>query len=433
MLVTSTDYRNPYRPWPVALFNRAGRLARKAGLGRPLNVDRMVASAQRKTGLSDFGDDWFLEPLHVLVDSINSEARLTTLGNMLQNARFISALSTRLRVQELLGKNPEIRDIELGKIILIAGLQRTGTTALHRLIGADPRIRALYSWEMLNPLPLPNEEAGNPVHRKKRGKMAEKTIRYLAPEFFAIHPIEYDAPEEDIFLLDLSFASQIPEATMHVPTYAKWLEKQDQTRSYEYMRTMLQVLHWLEPCDAWVLKTPQHTEWLDVVLKVFPGILIAQTHRDPKKSIASFCSMVAHGRGILSDHVDPDEIADHWIEKSLRSMRRSIEVRKSVKSSQFIDISYYDLIREPAVELHRIYGRAGIEFDEKAERWWADKASENRKDWYGKHIYKLNSFSIDAAKLDRCCDFYRSEYGIPHETSVFSSEFAESETLRGPR
>lgn len=426
MLETSTDYRNPYRPWPIALFNGVGRMARNAGLGRGLSVDRMIASAKRKTRLSDFGDDWFLEPLHILVKSINEEANLTTLGNMLQNVRIVSALSTRLQAQELLRKNPEISEIDLGKIIMIAGLQRTGTTALHRLIGADPRIRALRSWEMLNPLPLPGEKPGNPVRRKKQAKLAEKTIRFLAPEFFAIHPVEHDAPEEDIFLLDLSFMSQAPEATMHVPTYAQWLEKQDQTESYEYMRTMLKILHWLQPSDAWVLKTPHHMEWIDVILNVFPGILIVQTHRDPKTSIASFCSMVAHGRGILSDVVDPEEIAEHWIRKSCRLMQRSIEVRQSSESSQFIDISYYDLIRDPLVELRRIYDRADIGFDEKAERLASRTVDTNRKDRYGKHVYKPNSFSIDSDHLDGCCEFYRSKYRIPDEKEVFSNDFTVS-------
>ncbi len=42
-----------------------------------------------------------------------------------------------LRVEQLLRERPEIGDVDLGKIIVIAGLQRTGTTTLHRVIGAD--------------------------------------------------------------------------------------------------------------------------------------------------------------------------------------------------------------------------------------------------------------------------------------------------------
>ena len=42
-------------------------------------------------------------------------------------------------------------------------------------------------------------------------------------------------------------------------------------------------------------------EYLDVLLTVFPEATVVQTHRDPQKSVVSFCSMVAHGRGIFSD------------------------------------------------------------------------------------------------------------------------------------
>ncbi|MCY3773871.1 MAG: sulfotransferase, partial [Gemmatimonadetes bacterium] len=108
---------------------------------------------------------------------------------------------TRLRAEQLFNENPDILEIDIGKIILIAGLQRTGTTALHRLLCSNPEFRFLYSWEMLNPLPEPNEKQDNPRSRIKKAKFAGRAMRYMAPEFFAVHPIEHDAPEEDIFLL----------------------------------------------------------------------------------------------------------------------------------------------------------------------------------------------------------------------------------------
>ena len=237
----------------------------------------------------------------------------------------------------------------------------------------------------------------------------------MAPEFFAIHPIEYDAPEEDIFLLDLSFMSQAPEAIMHVPAYAHWLEKQDHSKSYEYMHTMLKLLHWQRPGHLWVLKTPHHMEHIDTILKVFRNVFVVQTHRDPKKSIASFCSMVAHGRGILSDYIDPEEIAEHWVRKSCLLMRRSIEVRKSSKKSKFIDVSYYDLIKDPIRELRKIYEAAEIEFGVSVEKYVKKQKKRDVKDRFGRHIYELGSFGFSDSSLDRCCEFYRREYQIPYE------------------
>ncbi len=377
----------------------------------------MIAAARRKTGLADFGDEWFVEPLEVLVQSINEEARLTPLGARIQRSRIVSALSTRLRVARLLREHPEIRDIELGKVVVIAGLQRTATTTLHRLIAADPRARALRSWEALSPVPLPGEGNGQPRRRIREARLAARAIRYLAPDFLAVHPVEHDAPEEEIFLLDLSFMSQSPEAMMHVPGYSRWLEAQDHTTCYRYMVTMLKILHWKRPGDFWVLKTPHHMEYLDVVLDTVPNVRIVQTHRDPRKSIPSFLSMVAHGRGMLSDHVDPEEIAAHWMRKTRRMMERSMKVRRTTASGEFVDVSYHDLVADPVGELRRLYRAAGVDFTEEAELAARAVAARNVQGRHGRHVYSLADFGLDAETVDGYCEGYRREYGIPVEES----------------
>ena len=417
---TSTDYGKPYRPLPVALVNHVGRLGRKLRRSDPLNVDSMLAAARKRTGLTDFGDEWFLQPLNVLVKSINEEANLTTAGYVVQRARTTSALSTRLRAEQLIGKHPEILDLELGRIILISGLQRTATTKLHRLIAADPGFRALSAWEALNPVPLPGDVPGDPKQRLREAQRAERTLAWLAPEFAAVHPVGHDAPEEDVFLLDLSFMSQSPEAMMHVPTYSAWLEHQDHTKSYEYLFTMLKVLQWQRPGRNWVLKTPNHLEHLDIALRVLPRTSIIQTHRDPKQAIASFCSMVAHGRGILSDRVDPREIAAHWVPKMRRMLERSIETRYSVNADACVDVSYYDLVRNPIDELRRIYRCAAMEFDDECERAATEALSVNIKDRHGTHAYSLGDFGLDADRIDRDFEFYTRVYRIPDERAALA-------------
>src|SRR5690606_7927756 len=125
-------------------------------------------------------------------------------------------------------------------------------------------------WEALEPVAA--IDARNPDGaRVRNARIAEQGLRYMAPEFFAIHPTEALAPEEEVMLLDLSFLSTVPEATLHVPSFARWLEEQDQRPAYEYLRRMLQVLSWQRGgAKRWVLKTPHHLEWLDSLLEVFP-------------------------------------------------------------------------------------------------------------------------------------------------------------------
>ena len=184
----------------------------------------------------------------------------------------------------MLKRHPEIEDIDLGMIVMVTGMQRTGTTLLQRLLASHPGIRGLSVAEALDPVPAADPKGRGQAARRRRAAIAKKAISYLAPQFMAIHPIDYGEPEEDVLLLDLTFMSQSAEAMMHVPRYSRWLEEQDQSRSYEYLRLVLKLLCWQRPTSAWVLKTPQHMEHLDVFLRVFPDATIVQDASRPAKS-----------------------------------------------------------------------------------------------------------------------------------------------------
>ena len=413
---TPTDYTRPYRPWPVAAFNALARRTPRAGPLRRLDADRMLANARKRTRLQDLGDERCLTGLRVLVRAINDEAELTPTGVLLQRQRIEGALANRLRAQQMLKRHPEIHDLELGKVVLIAGLQRTGTTALHRLLASHPDMRALMSWETLNPAPLPGEGERGSDRRLKHARLAERTIAYLAPAFFAVHPIAHDAPEEDILLLDLSFMSQTPEATMHVPSYAKWLEGQDHIPAYRELKTLLRIMHWQQPANHWVLKTPHHLEHLDAVLATFADVTVVQTHRDPQVALASFLSMVAHGRGVFSDRVDAGAIARHWTAKACRMIERAEAVRRQADPDRFVDVLYHDLMRDPQAQLKRIYHQAGILFCAEAQEAAARTMQRNPQHRHGRHIYNAAHFGINGAETADGFAAYRARYRIPSES-----------------
>ena len=413
--MTSTDYANPYRPVPIKVFNRIGNTARRGGQSGRLDVDSLVHSAQRKTGLTDFGTDGHLPALRMLVESINEEARLTATGRQIQKTRLGAALVNRLRIQELLRRHPEIHEIHLGTIVLIAGLQRSGTTLLQRLLNSHPDIRGITGAEVLNPVPAIDHPERGERARARRAVLAERVFSYLAPDFKAIHPTDHDEPEEEVLLIDLTFMSQSGEATMSVPSYSRWLEGQDHTWTYEYLHSVLKVLCWQRPGRTWVLKTPQHMEHLDAFRSVFPDATIVQTHRDPRKTVPSFCSLVAHARGILSDRVDPLEIGEHWLRKTRRMVQRSMRVREGADAGRFVDVSYYDLIRDPNTELRRICGQAGIAFGAEAVRQAARCMEANPQNRFGRHVYRLGDFGLSEQLVDEGFAGYREHYAIPFE------------------
>lgn len=420
---TSTDYEHPHRPIPVAVANRLGVAASRLGWrGADLNEASLIAAARKQTGLHCFGDESFRAPLRILLRSMEQEADLHPVGRAMARYNLIRTLANRLRIQNLLDRYPEIEALPIEDPIVIAGLQRTGTTLIHRLLSLDPAHRFLASWEAVNPAPLRERINGAPDPRIRAARLAEQSVTYLAPDFFAVHPIEHLGPEEDVLLFDYCFLSTVPEATQRVPTYAKWLEGQDQTPAYRFLKQVLQVLSWQRPAGRWVLKSPHHLEHLDALLRVFPEAKVIQPHRDPRVTLASFCSMVAHARGMFTDNVDARDVGRHWRAKTLRMVQRSIEVRSERSDRGFIDVRYPDLVRDPLGQIRRIYAFLSRELDPVAEgrmRRWMETNPQHK---HGRHRYRLEDFGLDREAVARDFAEYVERYGIPKEAAVGRGE-----------
>jgi hypothetical protein len=364
-----------------------------------LDKDKLIKAARKQTGLDDFGKEFNIEPLEILLRSINEEANLHPIGYFISKKRFESLLSIRLRAEWYFKNHPEILDQDLYPVFMIMGLQRTGTTKLHRLLNADPENRVLQSWEAINPVPLKGENS-TPDKRLKIAKTSERALKLMAPGFFAIHPVEYMSPEEDILLLDVSYLSTTPEATMHVPTYSSWLEQTDQSAAYEYMTKLLKLLQWQRPAKRWILKSPHHMEFLDLAEKHFRNINFLWTHRNVHESIPSFLSMVCHSRVIFSNDVKMEAVAEHWLRKTGYMLSRGLEYRKTGSNEgKFIDIFYKDFLANTMENLERIYNISGAITPELKKL--LEKANiDNPKGKYGIHEYSLRDFGLENNYID---------------------------------
>jgi len=409
-------FQPPQFPLPVRLAMTGWRALQKVGVARtPLSEASLIAAARRESGLHPFVDESFREPLRRLLASLQEEAQLHPLGRMLLRQSLVRALVNRLRLEDLCDRHPEIREQPVREPVFVLGLQRTGTTLLHRLLTCEPALRPLLSWEALNPAPFPGvpmQGARDP--RMRLAEIAERGLRYLAPEFFAIHPVEAHAPEEDVLLLDLSFASPTADATLRVPRYSAWLRDTDQRPAYRYFRRTIQLLLWQRP-GRWLGKTPHHLENLDVLLDVFPDAKIIHTHRDPVRVVASFCSMMAHGRAIFSDRVDPCEVGAQLADKAVRAVTRAISLRDRSASHAFLDVAYADLLADPLKETRRIYDFLGMSVlpstEASMQRWIAANPQNKR----GVHRYRLEDFGLDRAQLERRFEPYRQRFGVTGE------------------
>ena len=409
-------FQPPRFPLPVRAALGGWRALQRTGVARTsLDEESLIAAARRESGLHDFVDESFRGPLRELRSSLEEEACLHPLGRLLLRQSLVRALVNRLRLEDLCRRHPEIRELPVREPVFVLGLQRTGTTLLHRLLTCEPALRPLLSWEALNPAPFPGAPAsGGRDPRMRLAEIAERGLRYLAPEFFAIHPVEAHAPEEDVLLLDLSFMSPTADATLSVPRYSAWLRDTDQRPSYRMFRRAIQLLLWQRP-GRWLGKTPHHLENLDALLDVFPDAKIIQTHRDPVRVVASYASMMAHGRAVFSDRVDANEVGAQLAGRAVRAVTRAMEVRERAPAQSFLDVAYRDLLADPLKEIRRIYDFLGLPLapatEASMQRWLAANPQNKR----GVHRYRLEDFGLDRAKLERSFEPYRQRFGIQRE------------------
>ena len=395
------------------------------------------------TGLHDLGKDFQDEPLERLLRSVNEEACLHPAGRFITKQRFVSLLNIRLRAEYFFSRYPEILGQELYSAWIIIGLQRTGTTKLQRLLATDPDHRVIPSWEVINPVPVdmqyveklqsrqsevrssqfpvPSSHSASsiqhpgplniyPLPSDKRisvAKMSAKALKLMSPGFFAIHPIEIFEPEEDILLLDVSFMSTTPEAMMYVPSYAQWLEKTDQSAAYAYMVKLLKFMQWMKPAKRWVLKTPHHLEFPDLVEKYFGEVRFLWPHRTIYESVPSFLSMVTYNQMIFSDDVDTERIASHWVRKTGYMLEKALDYRtKDDNNAKFIDIRYQDLITDSIGELSKIYKMNGGLTPDHITRIH-DHEKEHPHQKHGVHQYSLADFGLTETDIDQHTKHYQ--------------------------
>ena len=376
-----------------------------------INANEIIDQAKSETGLSDLGEPLFSEGLNRLIDSINNEANLNEIGIQAQPIRIQGLLSNRLRFEEDLKKFPEILDQQIIAPIVIVGLPRTGSTMTHRLLASDPNHTAMLWWEGRYPALLPGEKRGDIETRMELGKAEVDAVVAASPEALDIHPWDYKGADEEILLLEHNFLSTVPESFMALPSYSKWIEEQDHTLAYEDLKKFIQYLQWQNPGrekKRWVLKSPHHLGFIDKMISVFPDAKIIQTHRDPIKTVPSFCSMCANLFEPLTTNFDKVFIGKHWSNKLTRALNHCMNISEQ-HPDNFLDLEFLNMIKDPIDEMKKIYEFIGESFGEKTEVAMEAWREENKHEM-GAHKYSLEEYDLTESQINNNFAKYQQKY-----------------------
>src|SRR6202048_3229427 len=306
----------------------------------PLEADALHAKATAETGLADFGPDDYRERLEVYLAALREIDGLHGPGIVNFHAQVLQSLKNRLLLNDLLSRHPEINDIELLAPVVIAGLPRTGTTHLHNLLAAGPTFRSMPYWESFEPFPLPSEIGVEPDPRRVRMDVAVEFMNAVMPHFSVMHEMTTDHVHEEIQLLANDFSSMLMETLGHVPRWRDYYLAHDQTTSYEYVAAQLKAMQFLRGGRRWLLKSPQHLEQLPVLERVFPGVVIVFTHRDPVPVALSMIAMITYSARMHCSPVPVQEIAASWVDRLERMLAALIRDRSVIGPERSTDVPF---------------------------------------------------------------------------------------------
>jgi hypothetical protein len=337
----------------------------------PGGVEELLSAAEARTGLSEWGDDWFREPLAAWVEDLGSD-HLNDVGRSFFTSLALRDLCRRLEVIDTLRRNPEIDEVVIPPIVYVTGTVRSGTTLFHNVMSLHAAAKALLRWELMEPVPPPEQATARTDQRIARVQASIDKRRGTPLE--AMHWVNADEPEECQWGF-IDFVSLLAGAAGGcMLRWGGFSDHADYTRVFENYRRLIKLLLWKNPPPEGgflVLKAPQVANHLEAFSAVFPEARFLVTVRDPYRVFTSGRTMVG---GIIDAFVTDDfEPPDPFPLASLERVLQSLLDFETASPERMSVIGYPALVATPAAVAAAAYAQLELpvdhEFAPKVERF----------------------------------------------------------------
>jgi hypothetical protein len=351
-------------------------------------ADELVARARVDTGLDDLGPDGWQDGLAHLLDAVARDVAHDREAVVLIEAIIVARLRTRLQVEAWYAQHHVDAEPGVCAPLMILGLPRTATTAVHYLLANDPQLRYLRSWEVKEPVPPPDLATESDDPRRPRQPPATD-VRHIST---------IDGPAEDWPIHALAFDHA--ELTLPVPSHSDWFRHRRHDSLYPYLDRVLCMLHSRRPPYRWLLKMPAYLFSLPELVAQHPDAALVMTHRDPVAAIASTCSTVAASRAQRTPTWSPDaqfgpRLLAHWAD----GMQQAMAARDALGADRVLDVAQREIEDDPVAAAARIYDFAGLTLTGDVEAAMAVWANSNRRGARGAHRYTPEQYGLDAREI----------------------------------
>ena len=398
---------------PVVAANRAGAWGRRRGWEPvPLSSERIAEAAADAAGTDDFGGDEWREALDVLIDSIEREAKLSTMGRFAIRGLLTGALTNRLKVLAWVRDHPEVADERIDRPWAILGLPRTGTSLLSILIGLDPEARPILSWEASSPVPPPTLATHLEDPRIAESAKRVERLQKMNPAMMAMHPFGATVATECVALFLFDVRSMAIETQAFVPSYGRWLADCDMSSAFAIHRATLQVLQSELPTGSWVLKTPHYLWCIDQLVEAYTDARIVWTHRDLGEVVPSLASLNCALLQMGSDEVDPHAVGEEWHAKAVEGIARGMAHDEATEPGWCCHVRYQDLMADPVGAVVGLYESFGVEVRPLHRRRMEMWMRERHQAAFGRHVYDAADFGLDPDTIREQQHPYGERFGV---------------------
>ena len=374
-----------------------------------VDMDWALARAKRKTGLTDLGGNKHEGAMNQILKepALNN---LTHFGRIALNGMAVDAFENSLRLTEHLKRNPQIENIQIDRPIFIVGFPRTGTTLLQNLLHLADDRRGIPMWEMTNPIPWVEKGENEMLKRQKKTKGRIAVANLAVSEMKNIHDVQYDSLEECWPLMINQFMALHWHNTCRWPEYGKWFMQQDLVPTYQEYKRFLQVISDRTPTKNLVLKCPDHLWCLDALFEVFPDACVIWTHRDPGKSIPSYCSLLSLSWRLFYGKFNPEEMGPYIEERLIYGIERALESRKRLGEERFFDVNFSSLLDDPIQVVNDVTGhfKIGKIPDKRLQNY----LESDRPDDHGKHSYTADYYGLDPESIRKQLSGYIEQFNL---------------------
>jgi len=359
-------------------------------------LDQLHEVVAKETGADDFGPDDYLPGLKVLLQSMDYDPHFSEGGRRIAWGMLVEVLSGRAHAIRSMKDNPGFDAQPILAPVVITGVPRTGTTALHRLMAVDPRFQGLQTWLLDSPMPRPPIETWGEYPEFRKSVASLEAHYAKTPDSLAAHYRAAEEVHECCMLLRQSFVSNLWSCGWSAPTYDAWWIRQSEAAAYRHYHRCVQLIGSTEPDKRWLLKNPGHIHNLDLLFAIFPDARVIQTHRDPAKAVPSLVSLLMNMHPMMEDG-RADQRGENMLVREVANWADAVRKCETVRErhpGQVLDVVHADFHRQPMAVVERIYGFIGMDIPGDVRAALARRIEEKPELARGVHRYDIADYGM---------------------------------------